>query len=133
MRHIEDGIQKAIIDASKLIKINRPGSAANGQFIYDYIASVPNGGNRSAREGKRFKEQGVKSGMPDLFLFVPTREFSGLWLEIKRPKTKEHAAGKLSKSQIEVMERLDGVGYCTAVCYSAIEAIDKIEMYLALP
>lgn len=45
---------------------------------------IPNGGTRDAVEAKHLKQQGVKSGVPDLCLPVPRGQYHGLYIEIKR-------------------------------------------------
>ena len=45
---------------------------------------IPNGGSRSKAEAGRFKAEGVKAGVPDLFLPVPRGEYHGLFIELKR-------------------------------------------------
>ena len=44
---------------------------------------VPNGGTRDAVEGRHLKQQGVKRGVPDLCLPVPSGRYHGLFLELK--------------------------------------------------
>lgn len=61
---------------------------------------TPNGGARSAIEGKRFREIGTLPGIPD-YLFL----WGGLYgLEFKAP------GGKLSTAQLDVRERLLAAG-----------------------
>lgn len=40
---------------------------------------IPNGGTRDAVEAKHLKQQGVKSGVPDLCLPVPRGQYHGLY------------------------------------------------------
>ena len=44
---------------------------------------IPNGGTRDAVEAKHLKQQGVKSGVPDLCLPVPRGQYHGLYIEMK--------------------------------------------------
>lgn len=65
---------------------------------------VPNGGARSAVEGKRFKESGVLPGIPDIH---------HLWgrllcLEFKKP------GGRLSPAQLDLHPRLVAAGALVA-------------------
>ena len=39
---------------------------------------VPNGGGRSKAEAGRFKMEGVKAGVPDIFLPVPRGNYHGI-------------------------------------------------------
>lgn len=61
---------------------------------------VPNGGTRSAIEGKRLKQSGVLAGVPD-WLMLFGRLFC---LEFKKP------GGVLSPAQIELHPRLIAAG-----------------------
>ena len=48
------------------------------------LIAIPNGGYRkSAFEGWRLKQQGVKAGVSDLFLPVARQGYHGLWIEFK--------------------------------------------------
>lgn len=53
---------------------------------------VPNGGNRNAREGKRFKQMGVVPGVADLILLVGKKAYL---LEAKKE------GGRQSQKQVE--------------------------------
>lgn len=117
MRKLESGIQKGLIQWAKVTKIK-------GFLIADYLFAIPNGGTRNVREAVNLKAQGVKSGVSDLFLALPTSTHSGLWIELKSPK------GKLSESQKEWLDRMDTCGYSTSVCYSVDMAIDAIKAYV---
>lgn len=94
-------------------------------FLSDYLMHIPNGGARSPREGAKFKRMGVMRGFPDLFLFVPSNEAAGLFVELKAKN------GKVQSSQKEVMKRLSEQGYECVVAYGASQAIAEIERYLA--
>ena len=47
------------------------------------IYHCPNGGYRNKIEAANLKRQGVKSGVPDLFLPVPRKNKHGLFIEMK--------------------------------------------------
>lgn len=88
------------------------------------LYAVPNGGARDAITGARLKAEGVRRGIPDLFLAAPRNKLAGLFLELKRH------GNTTSPEQREVLAYLQREGYATAVCYSASEAQDKIVQYL---
>ena len=48
--------------------------------------AIPNGGSRNPIEARHLKEQGVKAGIPDLFLPCARGGFHGLYIEMKRRK-----------------------------------------------
>ena len=86
--------------------------------------AVPNGGNRDARTGARLKAEGVKRGVPDLFLMWPAHGFGFLAIEMKSKK------GVMSTSQLEWVDRLQNAGGKVMICHSADEAISTIRKYL---
>lgn len=81
---------------------------------------VPNGGSRHPAEAAHMKAQGVKPGVPDLCLPVPSGEWHGLYIEMKYGKN------KTSERQDWWLMELRRQGYRTAVCYSADAAIKTI-------
>ena len=95
---------------------------------------VPNAGAGSQRgQAGKMKAEGVRRGIPDLCLAVPSNDgvtynpgiFHGLFIEMKRK------GGKLSPEQREVHEYLQSAGYQVRTCYSTHEAITAITEYLA--
>ena len=96
----------------------------------NFLAHVPNGGNRDAREGASLKAQGVKSGVPDIVMPFPKNKNAGLWIELKIEKIRNSLNGGLSDNQIIWIDYLSSVGYCAKVCYGWIEARDTLINYL---
>lgn len=86
---------------------------------------VPNGGKRNAREAARFKEAGVKPGVPDLFLPIASNGYHGLFIELKRTK-----GAVVSPAQERWLHDLAGQGYAAVVCRGWQEAADEIMRYL---
>ncbi len=71
------------------------------------------------------KQQGLKKGYPDIFLPVRNKEFSGLFIELKRIK-----GGSVSPEQKKFLKRLNGQGFMAVVCKGHEAAIEVIENYL---
>lgn len=88
---------------------------------------IPNGGTRDAIEGRHLKQQGVKPGVPDLFLAAPSGKYHGLFIEMKTDK------GRASDAQRQWIERLKAVGYFAQVCHGWEAAVATLEWYLSLP
>ena len=86
---------------------------------------IPNGGRRNAAEAARFKAEGVKAGVPDLFLPVARNEKHGLWIEMKRRE-----GGRVSDYQSEWIQRLREQGYAVEVCCGWEEASKVLLSYL---
>lgn len=91
------------------------------------LHAIPNGGLRNKSVAAKLKMEGVKSGIPDLDLPVPSGIYFGLVIEMKFGRNKATA------EQIWFLERYARYGRKTAVCYSADEAIKMICEYLNLP
>lgn len=88
------------------------------------IFAIPNGGSRNKIEAANLKRQGVKAGVPDLFLPVARGGAHGLFIEMKFGK------GKPSDKQKVWLQKLMAEGYQVAVCWSAAAAIKTIKQYM---
>lgn len=90
----------------------------------ELLFHIPNGGHRALSEAKRFKAQGVRAGVPDLFLPVASDGYHGLFIELKS------MSGKASKDQLYWIDELNKEGYLAIICYGWVEAVNKIIKYL---
>lgn len=88
------------------------------------LMAIPNGGARSAVTGARLKAEGVRAGVPDMFLAIPAGGYAGLWLEFKT------ARGRVSREQRLMMETLSAQGYRCEVCRGLSAAVECVERYL---
>ena len=85
---------------------------------------VPNGGHRNKPVAARLRREGVKAGIPDIFLLVPRNGYHGLAIEMK-------ARGKKpTKAQDEWLARLGRRGYLAVTCHGFEDARDLILTYL---
>lgn len=83
-------------------------------------------------EARNLKLEGVKSGVSDYFLAYPMevigqalrRNCGGLWLKLKT------SSGRLSKPQIEWLERMERRGYAAVAAYGWEAARSAIRAYL---
>ena len=91
------------------------------------LFAIPNGGQRNIITAKRMKDEGVRSGIPDLFLAVPRGNFHGLFIEMKKPR-----GGVISDNQKACMEMLSNNDYCVTVCHGFLDAQEAIKGYLSL-
>ena len=92
----------------------------------DLLFHIPNGGSRNKLEAANLKKQGVRAGVPDLFLPVARGKYHGLFIELKYGKN------KTTQKQNEWLAKLNEQGYAVAVCYGCNEASKKIIKYLKL-
>lgn len=88
------------------------------------IFHIPNGGSRNKAEAAHLKRQGVKPGVPDLFLPVAAGGRHGLFIEMKAK------GGRLRDAQREWLALLAANGYEAVCCFGAESAIQTIEEYL---
>lgn len=79
---------------------------------------------RDMLRGLKFKKEGRKAGVPDIFLPVASRGKHGLFLEMKS------STGRISDKQKAWLTALHMQQYETAVAYSLDEAIKIIKDYL---
>jgi hypothetical protein len=89
-----------------------------------YIFAIPNGGKRSIGVAVKMKREGVKRGVPDIFVPIPKMDnllciISGKWLETKTD------IGKQSKEQKEYQKFLLDKGYNYALCRSVMNYSTK--------
>ena len=88
---------------------------------------IPNGGSRDPREAHNLKLQGVKPGVPDIFLPCARGIYHGLFIELKRQKY-----GRVSEEQAVWIDRLNRLGYRAVICKGWEAARQEIESYLKL-
>lgn len=106
------------------------------------LFAIHNQGHGDAIRGAQAKAEGVKAGVPDLFLPLPRlfperpplrsmRQAHGLFIELKRPKLKGKAqAGTESDKQADWRDYLTSVGYECHVCVGWLEAVAAIRGYV---
>lgn len=120
-RHEESDIQQTIVTWSKLYKGKIGGETF---FLSDYLHANPNGGKRDPREAARLKREGVKAGVSDLFVSIPSKGYHGLWVEVKTEK------GVMTKAQKDFFALQQWMGYRCEVVRSILEFVALIEDYL---
>lgn len=99
------------------------------KHIYAHMFHIPNGGKRDVRVARKLKLEGVKAGVPDIFLALPNGKYHGMFIEMKA--TKEHASA-LTPPQKEWLARLNEAGYFAVRCKGWLEASNAIKQYLGL-
>lgn len=87
---------------------------------------IPNGGSRNRLEAINLKRQGVKAGVPDLFLPVSRHGKNGLFIEMKFGKN------RTTNFQDEWLKNLNKQGYAAVVCYGFEDAVGVIKGYLGI-
>ena len=103
-------------------------------FYYAYPAyrggclfAVPNGGHRNIQTARSLKAEGVTSGVSDLLLLVPKREYHGLCVEVKTP------VGRQSDNQKNWQRIIEAQGYRYEIVRSFDEFAELVRWYLNEP
>ena len=91
------------------------------------LFSIPNGGKRDPLAMVFLKREGLRPGVPDLFLSVPRGHWHGLYIEMKT------STGRVRDEQHEFIESVRVNNYAAMVCRSADDAKAIIDRYLTNP
>jgi len=83
--------------------------------------AIPNGGHRAIKTAKMLKREGVKAGVPDMYIPVWR-----LWIEMKRVK-----GGRIEKNQDDWHRYLESIGDTVIVGYGARDASEKVLRFLS--
>lgn len=104
------------------------------------LYAIPNGGLRDKATAGKLKAEGVKRGVPDIFLPLIVGTWAGLYVELKRPETKKagtrkaeiiaQPAGATSEAQDDWIGYLRSAGYGVAVAFDWREAAKQIQSYV---
>jgi len=118
MKSLEHNAQKALFIWASL---------ASGRYPeLDLLFAIPNAHVRTAFQGNWMKDEGLKTGVPDIFLPVSRDGFVGLFIEMKT------ASGRLTENQRWWLLHLENEGYKAELCCGFDEAKQTIEEYLNL-
>ena len=82
-----------------------------------HFFAVPNGIRTTEWGARRARQEGMKAGAPDLYIYWPGGD---CWLEFKSAK------GRIDENQREMHERLSRCGKAVAVVRSIDEAVDFV-------
>ena len=74
------------------------------------LIAIPNGGHRAKSVAVKLKAEGVKKGVPDMFLPVASNGYYGLFIELKKIK------GRATSEQKEWINNLNEAGYLAVIC-----------------
>jgi hypothetical protein len=89
--------------------------------------AIPNGGKRTMVTAMKMQAEGLRSGVCDLFIPLPTNTYHGLFIEMKKLK-----GGVTSENQKDWINRLNKAGYKAVVCKGHMEAINVICEYAGI-
>ena len=109
---------------TEFFKIIRDANFLHAYPEAKFIHAIPNGARVNIGQAVKLKKQGLLSGVPDVFVPLPTFDHHGLYIEFKVPR------GKLSQAQKEFSYHCDDYSYLHLVCYSARDAVAAVRKYL---
>lgn len=92
--------------------------------LLQWLYAVPNGGDRAMAVAVKMKAEGVKKGVPDLFLPVPRKGYYGFYIEMK------YGNGTTSREQKNFLNLADAHGYHTGIYRCWHDARDALIEYL---
>lgn len=104
--------------------------------VYPELANmfaIPNGGQRTQSNAANLKAEGVRSGVPDVFLAAARHGWFGLFIEMKKPPQPGKKPGVISDAQEKWSQRLRNAGYGVAFCDSFAQARAVVMEYLDGP
>ncbi|HHL2712979.1 TPA: VRR-NUC domain-containing protein, partial [Yersinia enterocolitica] len=96
----------------------------DGICIGDYLIHIPNEGKRGPKAARDAKRLGLRKGVPDLFLALPSGGYAGLWIEMKALN------GKPTPDQNHWLNKMNEIGYLATIEFSCVEAMKTITEYI---
>ena len=92
----------------------------DAKFPHVRYFAIPNGGHRAIKTAKMLKREGVKPGVPDMY--IPAWR---LWIEMKRVK-----GGTVSRDQKDWHRYLESIGDTVVIGLGARDSSEKILKFL---
>lgn len=119
MRRSEHGEQVALFDWAAH-------QANLGHEPLRWMFAIPNGGLRHKATAAKLKAEGVKAGVPDIFLPWPAKGYCGLFIELKSGRN------KATPDQLNYLKWLTAAGYKALVANGFDEAKEILCGYLEI-
>ena len=101
-------------------------------ILNKFFCKNNNEGKRTPIQGRHLKLMGMRPGVSDLFIYYPTSQYYGLWLEVKRNMHYPPSAMRTDTwlAQIEFIKNVKSVGFAGEFCYGFQDGKRIIESYL---
>lgn len=90
------------------------------------IFAIHNQGHGDAIRGVKAKAEGVKAGVPDIFVPICVDHCAGLFIELKRPKQKIKDESK----QDDWRQYLNSACYQSHECVGWEAAVERVKLYV---
>jgi len=97
--------------------------------IFDMMFAIPNAGKRSQKVAGQFLAEGLKKGVPDIFVDIAIDPYHGLRVELKRSTV---TVSNVSDEQWEWLDKYEARGYKAGVAIGYRECIDLICGYFGI-
>jgi hypothetical protein len=124
-RTSEHSEQSAVIQWAQLME----GAHPELELLFSTLNGIPligMSGKTRAVVIHHMKQEGLKRGVPDLFLMVPRKGYHGLVIEMKVGRNKP------TEEQISWLDKLEAQGYRAVALWGAEEVIAEISEYLEI-
>lgn len=101
-----------------------------------WLHSNQTGAKMTPATAGKMKAEGMRAGVPDIYLDVPLGGYHGLRIELKVPEQRNAKGtiikrkGVCSPEQLEWLAHYAESGFCAHVCYGWEHSIQVIEHYL---
>jgi hypothetical protein len=109
----EDSIQRGIVRYLRTV-------LPSGLIVF----AVPNGGSRNLIEAAKMKGTGTLAGMPDLCILGCSQDIAPITIPVAYFIEVKSASGRPSLPQLDMHDRLLGLGFEVAICRSIDQARD---------
>lgn len=114
----EHGEQQALFEWAAMM-------ANTGRYPgIELLFAIPNGGHRHKAVARKMQEEGVKAGVPDIFLPVPRNGIPGMFIELKVGENRPTVIQKAWQRWLQAQ------GYYVVTCWGFEQARDEIIAYL---
>ena len=87
---------------------------------------IPNGGRRDKKTAARLMGQGVKAGVPDVFVPAPSNGYHGIYIELKVD------GNYANEAQNNFLCEVQKQGYFACICYGWQAAAEVIKRYFTV-
>lgn len=116
---LEHDIQKAFFNVCRFH------AEIHNDWRWGNVFATPNQAARSFAVAQRMRAEGMRAGVPDVFVAVPCGGYAGLWIEFKRLKAKQ------TVPQLQWFRDLRRAGYLCEVCFTAREGTELVFNYFS--
>ena len=97
--------------------------------IFEMMFAIPNAGKRSQQASGKFLAEGLKKGIPDIFVDIAVEPYHGLRVELKRSKAR---LSNVSAEQKDWIDKYNKHDFLAVVAFGYRECIELICKYFGV-